>query len=175
MEKSIRFNIGDAVRYGANGICVVSDKIRRKFSGVNESYFVLSPVGERGSKIYVPETNSALISRIGPVPERENIADALDHPERVSEVWINDESERNGRFREMINSGTCETAIYILFGMLSNRNKRIKAGKSPRSADDILINDIKKTVFGDIAYIFGITYNEAESLFNTKCPEAKGA
>ena len=68
MDNIIRFNIGDAVRYGANGICVVSDKIRRKFSGVNESYFVLSPVGERGSKIYVPEANSALISRIAPVP-----------------------------------------------------------------------------------------------------------
>ena len=175
MDNTIRFNIGDAVRYGANGICVVSDRLRRKFSGTNEDYFVLSPVGERGSKIYVPADNGTLISRIGPVPERGNIADALDHPERVSEVWINDESERNGKFREMLNSGTCETAIYILFGMLSNRDKRIKAGKSPRSADDILINDIKKTVFGDIAYIFGITYNEAESLFNTKCPQAKEA
>lgn len=115
MDNIIRFNIGDAVRYGANGICVVSDKIRRKFSGVNESYFVLSPVGERGSKIYVPEANSALISRIAPVPERENIADALDHPERVSEVWVNDESERNGKFREMLNSGTCETATQYIF------------------------------------------------------------
>lgn len=168
MDKSTRFNIGDAVRYGANGICVVSDRIRRRFSGDDESYFVLLPVGESGSRIYVPEHNSVLVSRISPVPERRSIADALDHPERVSEVWISDESERNGRFREMINTGSCETAIYILFGMLSNRNKRIKAGKSPRSADDILINDIKKTVFGDIAYIFGITYNEAETLFNSK-------
>ncbi len=175
MDKSIRFNIGDAVRYGANGICVVSDRIRHKFSDISADYFVLSPVGEKGSKIYVPADNGALTSRISPVPERGDIADALDHPERVSEVWINDETERNGRFREMLNSGSCETAIYILFGMLSNRNRRIKAGKSPRSADDILINDIKKTVFGDIAYIFGITYNEAESLFNTKCVETKEA
>ena len=63
---------GDHVRYGADGVCVVSD-VEAIVSSDRRSvkhYYVLRPVAESSTKIFVPLDNPTLLGRMHPVDQR---------------------------------------------------------------------------------------------------------
>ena len=60
------YKIGTVVVYGSEGVCEITEITSMKFANSeNESlYYVLSPVSSRGSKVFVPCDNEALVSKM---------------------------------------------------------------------------------------------------------------
>ena len=70
---------GDHVRYGTNGVCVVAD-IETMTSMDRRSikdYYVLRPVADSGTKIFVPLDNPALLGKMHAILTPPEIDEAL--------------------------------------------------------------------------------------------------
>ena len=69
-----RYEKGDYVQYGVNGVCLIEDvrrdSLTKKSAG---EYYVLKPVGERSSTILVPTDSETLVGRMAPLPGREEL------------------------------------------------------------------------------------------------------
>ena len=64
------FEINQAIIHIPEGVCRVTDLIERNISGIGaRKYYVLTPVYDRGAKIYVPADtdSSATSNRSSPV------------------------------------------------------------------------------------------------------------
>ena len=59
-----RYPINDTVFYGSEGVCRIVDIVKRRFQGQTEEYYVLQPVYNENSTIYVPIRNEALIGKM---------------------------------------------------------------------------------------------------------------
>lgn len=61
----MRYEVGEYVIYGNNGICQVLDITTPGFSGVDKEkmYYVLEPVHTKGSRIYSPVDSHKVVMR----------------------------------------------------------------------------------------------------------------
>ena len=59
------FTVGDYIVYGTDGICIVKDISQIDIPGApsGRTYYLLSPVGARESKIYSPVDNTKVTMR----------------------------------------------------------------------------------------------------------------
>lgn len=67
------YQIKDAVLYGMQGVCEVEDIAEKDFSGEKRMYYVLMPVYQSSSTIYIPVDNENSLSKMRKVLSAEEI------------------------------------------------------------------------------------------------------
>lgn len=92
------------VVYGANGVCEIEGVIRQKF-GANSSakdYYVLRPVYEASSKVYVPVNSSAATERMRPILSKKEIDETILSALDGKIEWIGDHKKRSEQFHQIL-------------------------------------------------------------------------
>ena len=122
------FTIGSYVIYRAEGVCVISDIREESFGAIGEKnkYYILSPMNDEKSTVFVPVDNERLCSMIRKLLSAEEIEALVSELKGERIEWIPDSRGRNLRYREMFSLGDRRDMI-----VLANTIVEImKAGKS---------------------------------------------
>ena len=92
------------VVYGVHGVCEVEGIVSRRFGPDSSAkdYYVLRPVCEKSSKVYIPVNSSTVTGRMHPILSKkevdETILGALDGEIK----WINDYRKRSEQFHQIL-------------------------------------------------------------------------
>ena len=98
-------NINDTILYGSEGVCTVVDIVERDFGGKAMQYYVLKPVYNNSSTIYVPVHNEALTAKMRRILSKEEIYDIIQAMPGEESMWIEDENERKEKYKEILHRG----------------------------------------------------------------------
>ncbi len=131
------FKIGDSVVYRSEGVCVVSDIRSESFGGIgkSEEYYILTPVNDKKSTVFVPVNNERLTSMMRRLLNADELSTVIDglRDERIE--WVSDSRARSNVFREMLSSGDRRQLI-ILLNTVSERVDALReAGKKVGSTE----------------------------------------
>ena len=102
MEKA--YQPGEFVRYGPSGVCVISE-IESMVSMDRRSvkkYYVLLPVANSGTKVFVPLDNPALLEKMRPVLTRGEIDAVIRESAREVMDWISERNRRSESFKGIL-------------------------------------------------------------------------
>ena len=97
------YTVGSVVIYGSEGVCKIKEIQENRFGDMQSSrlYYVLSPISNNGTKIYVPCDNELLVSKIMKVMSKEEIKELI--KEDVPEAeWISDNRQRNKAYKDIL-------------------------------------------------------------------------
>ena len=127
------FEIGSYVIYRAEGVCVISDIRKENFGslGNENEYYILTPVSNKSSTVFVPVSNEKLVSLIRPLMSAIEIERMLDEIRNDRIEWINDSRARNTAFKEILSSGDrrelCVLAITVFekAEQITKNNKKV--------------------------------------------------
>ncbi len=110
------FEIGNYVIYRNDGVCLVSDIRSESFGGTGqcEDYYILTPVGDMRSTLFIPVNNEKLTSLMKPLMNAEQINELIHRLSGQKLEWQNDARARNAHFKEIIISGDREQLILLL-------------------------------------------------------------
>ena len=95
---------GDYVSYSCNGVCLVEDVRVDAPTGKGEpkTFYILKPVADQGSTIFVPTSSPALLAKMQRLPSRGEV-DALILSTKESALpWIEDRKVRAASFQTII-------------------------------------------------------------------------
>ena len=123
--------INDAVMHVPEGVCKVTEIIERDLSryGIRQ-YYVLVPVYDRGTKIYIP--TDAGSDKMKSLPEKDEVLQTIDNIPDCESVWIDNDKERMESFNKIISR--CEF----------------------HSADERIFREAERILFGEFGYILDI-------------------
>lgn len=76
------------VRYGAHGVCKVEDITEKNFNGEAIRYYVLRPIYNDTSTIYVPIHNHALTQNMRKVLSKEELQSLIQTMPHEESLWI---------------------------------------------------------------------------------------
>lgn len=151
--------IGTYVMYGKTGVCLVKEQIT--MSG--ELYYVLTPVGDSRSSVYVPCHNPDLLARMRPLLTREEIDALLSEVDTVRLAWIDDRNERAMLYRTITGSGDRKELVRLLACLMRKKQERIAIGKRLSSMDENFLQECVRLVQEEFAMVLGITAREVGS------------
>ena len=121
---------GEYVRYSCNGVCLVDD-IRMDTLGKEapKEFYILKPVSNPASTIFVPTASQALVDRMARLPNQEEL-DQLILSTRDKEIpWIEDRKGPSGQLSGHHQNVICGTSS-VWPSASTNAN-----GLSPPSAE----------------------------------------
>ena len=82
------FEVNDMVQYGATGICKITGIEKKQIMGREKAYFVLQPMFDKGSAVYVPTDSQPLLSKMRRVLSPDEIYALIQSIPGAEDIWI---------------------------------------------------------------------------------------
>lgn len=156
------FKIGEYIVHGRNGVCKVEDITNIEMSGADKDklYYVLSPLKSEGSKIFFPVDSDRIVMRsVVTKDEAENIVSNI---KDIEPMWIDNEKQRELRYKEAISSCDCTQLIGIIKTLYVRNKERLEQGKRATFVDDRYFKEARETLFDEFSVALGIGKDEVE-------------
>lgn len=121
------FQIGDLVSYRAEGVCVLSDIRAERFGAIGEEaeYYILSPLQDAKSVLYVPLKNPNLCALMRPLLSAAEIVSLVTELREERMEWISESRVRNAKYREILLGGDRRELI-VLFHTVREQAERAR-------------------------------------------------
>ncbi len=154
------YKIGSVVIYGSEGACKITEIKKMKFGVSSEeaSYYVLSPISNPSSKVFVPQNNEILVSRMQKVLSSSEIRKMISEPLELPK-WINDNRQRNKSFKDILASYD-RKQILALAKLLCKTKSEGGAEKRLFSSDEEMLKKSIKILHSEFSIVLDITLEE---------------
>lgn len=149
------FEIGDYVVNAANGICQIREIVQMDLSGSRQpkDYFLLVPVGEESAKVYIPVEIAE--RRIRRVITEEEAWRFIGNISEMDEVWIENEKEREKKYKEVVLSCDPVKLVGIIKNMYFRRQRRFAQGKKNTAVDERYFKLAEDHLYAELAFALG--------------------
>ncbi len=158
------FEVGEYIVYNRSGICRVEEITKLSLAGVdrNREYYVLVPVGNQGSRVYVPVDKEPVRARR--LMSRADIMALMDEMPEIEEIGIRDEKQREARYKEAMGSGDCRQWVGIIKTLYLRKQSRQAQGKKMVAVDERYLKMAEDALYGEMAFVLGKEKKEMEPL-----------
>ena len=142
------YNVGTYVSYRSEGICVVVEIKRQRFGALNEfkDFYVLSPVSDPNSKLFVPTDNERLVAKMRPLCSADDVNALAERFKDERIEWIDISRPRTNAFRDMISEGNREVLIKLIHTIIDHEKIHVTQG------DLTTLNRAKKMLIDEFSF-----------------------
>ena len=95
------YSSGTVIIYGTHGLCTIKELAEHSFGDKVNTYYVLQPMNDVHSLIYVPCDNETLVSRIRKTLSKDEVDGAIDRLVRGIDEWVPCEIKRKERVHSL--------------------------------------------------------------------------
>lgn len=156
MEVRGLFKVGDLVYYGATGVCKIYDVTVKNFGNDSIEYFVLRPIYDAKSTLFVPKDNSSLTQRIQPVLMPAEILEMIEDNGDAEEVHIKEDKQRQERYKQLVAVGNRRQLARIVKILTRQKSEMNAIGKKMRMADERILKEGEKLLYDELSISFKI-------------------
>ncbi len=154
------FNVNDKILYGTHGICKIVDITEQKFNGSTNKYYILQPLHNASSTIYVPLDNEKLLARMRRILSEEEIYELIKAMPDKETSWIENKNERNERFRSILSSGDRSEIIKLIKVIYQHKEELKAIGKKLHASDEQFFREAEKVIYDEFALVLNIRYDQ---------------
>lgn len=149
------FKVGEYVSYRAEGVCVIKDIRNESFGalGKSEEFYILAPLKDMNSILYVPVNNEALTSKMHPLLSADEICALADELRGEKLEWIIDSRARNTALREILAMGDRRELIVLVNTITDRVERSAEIGRKITAGDDNTLKRAKRMLLDE----FGTT------------------
>lgn len=153
------FSINDTVMYSTVGVCRVEGVSALALGRESKDYYVLRPLSNGGSTVYIPVDNEQLLSKVRKVITRDELSDLLSCD--IAAEWIDDSTARSAAYSDIIKSGDRSRIIGIILTLTNRRRSLSGTGRKLRISDERALRDCERIIGDEVAYVLGISTEKA--------------
>lgn len=151
------FAVNDIVNYGTTGVCQIVDLVFRQFDGESRQYFVLRPMYDEKATIFVPTWNEALLAKMRRVLSVEEVYDMIRDMPDEQEIWIDDERERQEKYKEILNSGDRRKIVQLIKALYTHQQAQLAKGRKLRASDERIMKEAERILYAEFALVLDLT------------------
>ncbi len=153
------FKINDTVMYSTVGVCLVEGIEDLTLGRETKQYYVLKPLSNGGSTVYIPLDNEQLLAKVRKVMTADELSSLLSCD--FTDEWDDDSTARAAAYAEIIKSGDRSRIIGVILTLNNRRRSLSGTGKKLRISDERALRDCERILGDEIAYVLGISNEKA--------------
>ncbi|MGN0627769.1 MAG: CarD family transcriptional regulator [Oscillospiraceae bacterium] len=162
------FSIGEFLVYGSSGVCRVEDICERDCGNGKREYYVLQPVYDNRSTLYIPTDSEKLATHAKALLTEQEIYEIIDNMPEESFDWIANDRERTDAFRNILEEGSRKDIARLMRTIYLRKTELAARGKKLRSADETMMQRAEKLLFGEFAWVLGISPAEVTGFISER-------
>lgn len=146
----------DTVLYGVHGVCKVTDTVMKKIGGEEREYYVLRPVFDCATVLYVPTRNEQLTAKLKRILSAEEIYALIRSMPEEELLWVENENDRKRIYQEALTSGEREQLVRLIKTLHVRREKREEQKKALLLSDERFMKEAERILYEEFAYVLKI-------------------
>lgn len=150
------YKINDTVLYGTDGVCRISEITKQKIGNETLEYYILKPIYNENSTIFVPTSNETLLAKMKSIISESEIYSALEISLKSDIEWIDDDAIRKIKYKEIIDSGCISDILCLMRALCHHRETQLKRNKKLHVSDERLLKDTEKILCDVFALVLNI-------------------
>ncbi len=154
------FCVNDVVLYSCYGVCEITEISMKNFGGSKEEYYVLRPIYDSKSTLFVPVNNEKLTSKIRPVLTIDEVYALIKTMPDKESVWIEDENKRKDHYKEILTTGNREEIVKMIKAVYFMEKKKRSEGKKLHAVDEKFFRDAEKLLYEEFSHVLNIEKTE---------------
>lgn len=151
------FKVNDVIIYGAQGVCKIVDTEEKTVGGVKKTYYVLKPVGDKGSTIFAPTDNAQVLKKMRRLLTKDEIHKLIDSMGSENAVWIENENERKELYKSILARGDHLELIKMIKAIYAHKKEREAEGKRLHMSDERFFKDAEQILYGEFQYVLELS------------------
>lgn len=150
---------GEYVRYACNGVCLVDDvrldSLARKEAP--REFYILKPVSNPASTIFVPTGSPALVSKMSRLPDREELDRLILSAKGVQFPWIEDRKARLARFQEIVKDCDLRDLICLALCIYQRKRDLSAKGKKLGASDEGVLQRAEALIENQVGFVLQVS------------------
>ncbi len=148
------FEKSDHIVYDNAGVCFIEDITAKKFDyWDNERIcYVLRPIGNPGSFVYVPVDNEKLTKKMRRIMSKEEIDTILDNVRTQYIIWPDDRRTRMERFKEILYAKNQQDMLMLASCIYTKKKELAACGKKLSSSDEMILKETERFVNEEFSF-----------------------
>lgn len=162
------YSIGDTILYGADGVCRITEISERKIGNDTLTYYILKPIYDEKSTIYVPTQNQTLLGKMKRILSEDEIYSAIESAKNCDDEWEENDIIRKELFRKTLDNANITDVIRLVRTLYLRMEKQLASGKRLRVSDEHTLKDCEKILFDELSLVLKIKRNQVQSFLKDK-------
>lgn len=158
------YQVGDCVVKANTGLCRITDIVHLNGTGIdkNKKYYLLVPFSDDKMEIYVPV--DSIPDNFRKTMDCSEAWNLIENITTIDKVQIENEKQREQKYKEAIRSCEPEQWISIIKTMYFRKQKRNIQGKKNTAMDEHYFKLAEKYLYSELAYAIGRNESEMSQL-----------
>lgn len=158
------FKLGDVVVYGTQGVCKIERTETKQIGKNSAEYYVLKPVFNEGTSLFVPVDNQVLISRMHPVLTKTEVEELVKFAENADVTKCNDEISQKEEYQTVLVSNDRKKLVLLIKTIRAEKELRHKSARKLTVNDERVLHKAEQLLYNELGYVLGIEPQEAEKV-----------
>lgn len=160
--------VGDTVMYGNQGVCKIIGTDLKKFGGSKVEYFVLQPIYDENSRVFIPLANENLVSKMHPVISREEIDNIINSIPDEETIWISEDVERKRTYQKIIVDGNRRELVRLIKTLHIHQDTQNQKGRKLHQSDDYILKQAEKLLYDEFAFVLEVNPDDVLTIVMEK-------
>lgn len=154
------FEVNDTVIYNGKGVCTIQAVEERDFGGMKGVYYILKPVYNDSSTIYVPTDNQKLTAKMKKVLTREEVDNIIKSIPECETEWINEPNARREYYKSILEEADRSKILAVIRCIHQKQASKNKKDKKPHIFDIQFMQENEKIIIEEFAIALNIKPKE---------------
>ena len=160
------YKAGEIVVYGRTGLCEITEIIDKAFSVASRlktKCYVLKPLKDVSSTVFIPVDNEKLVSTIRYPLSKKEIDSLIKKASKLNFEWNEDRHHRLDFFKSVLSQGITENLIAMIRCLSGKKRELIQVGKKLCLSDEGVFNEAKQMIDEEFSFSLKIGEDEVEN------------
>ena len=163
------FKVNDKIIYQGKGVCTVSSIEERNLNGETKLYYILKPISQQSTTVYLPADNGKLLSKIKKILTHDEADEIIMNIPLYETEWCDDVEERKKYYKSIIEEANRSKIIAAIRCIYKKQlSYESKGGKKPRIFDLAFMTENEKAILEELATALDISPDEAKEYIERK-------
>lgn len=153
-------SVGSYVLYGKTGVCLIKEQTSIVMGKERNEYYVLCPISDVRSTVFVPCHNEALVAKMCPLLSRDEIDLLLSDADSERLEWIDDRPQRIGFYRTVTSGNDRRMLIRLICCLYRKKQEREEQGKRLSSMDEATLKECMRLIDEEFSMVLDIPRSE---------------
>ncbi len=167
------YEIGSYVVKANNGVCRIEDILHLDLPGTdrNRLYYLLIPLENKNSKLYVPtDTAEQNLRRVLSEEEAWTVIRSIPATEAA---WIANDKLREQAYKEALHSCDPTALVSIIKNLYLRKKQRTEQGKKSTATDERYFKLAEDHLYAELAFALGKDKNEMRQIITDTIDQTK--
>ena len=150
------FAAGSYVLYGKTGVCLVQEQKTITSGKESKLYYVLCPISDKRSSVFVPCDNDLLLAKMSPLLTQEEIDALLSDADSERMEWIDDRAARIAFYRTVMSGNDRRLLIRLICCLFRKKEEKMALGKRMSTMDEATLQECMRLIDEEFSMVLDI-------------------